>query len=363
MTPPYSIQELQTALSALPLPNPAFLATFLVGLLTCQTARFGKIATSMPGDAQPKSQQMRLRRYLDRPGLDFSDAIATLLPEKAPWVLAIDRTNWKKGGRDVNLLVLAVIVGKTAVPLFWQDLSHPGNSDTPQRIALMEQFIARFGTQSIRFVTADREFIGEDWLAWLAQRDIAFVIRIRKTDILTHSDGTAAEAAWFFERRADSCRNKKVPWHLWGTAVHVGGKRLPAEQSKTNAEDWLILVSNRSGWDLWKLYRHRWGIETLFQAFKGRGFDIERCDSPRLSRFVGLLALGFLWSLRAGMHLDEVAPRKLLKHGRPEESWFRRGVDYLHRLLAPLAGCARRATFDHALSLLQPPKTTANNFL
>ena len=122
------------------------------------------------------------------------------------------------------------------------------------------------------------------------------------------------------------------------------------------------MVSNRTGWDLWKLYRHRWGIETLFQAFKGRGFDMERCCSPRLCRFVGLLALGFLWSLRAGRHLEEVAPRKPLKHGRPEESWFRRGVDYLHRLLAPLAGRADRRAFDQALALLLP-KTMANDFL
>ena len=231
MTPTYSIQEVQTALCTLPLPNP----TFLVGLLTCQTARFGKIAASMPGEAQQKSQQMRLRRYLDRPGLDFAPAIAALLPKKAPWILALDRTNWENGGRDVNLLVLAVIVGKTAVPLFWQDLSHPGNSDIQQRIALMEQFIARFGAQSIRFVTADqevsrrnclREFVGADWLAWLAERDIAFVIRLRKTDILTHSDGTQAQAYHFFERRADSCRNKKIPWHLWSckppSAVSLG---------------------------------------------------------------------------------------------------------------------------------------------
>ena len=202
MTPPYCIQQIQKTITSLPLPNPAFLADFLVGLLTCQSACFAKIAQSMPGEAKPASQQMRLRRYLDLPQLHFTPALAALLPHPSPWVLALDRTNWSRGQTDINLLTLAVIVGKTAVPLLWCNLAHPGNSDTEQRIALLKQFVTRFGAQSIRLLTADREFIGQDWLAWLQEQDIPFLIRLRKDDFLTDFQGNCREAFHFFEQRA-----------------------------------------------------------------------------------------------------------------------------------------------------------------
>jgi hypothetical protein len=359
MTPPYCIQEIETALTPLPLPNPKFLAAFLVGLLTCQKARFAKIAQSMPGEAKAESQEMRLRRYLDHPHLSwaaFAQTIAALLPKRAPWVLALDRTNWERGDRDVNLLSLAVVVGNTAVPVLWCDLARPGNSDTKERIALVKEFLTLFGKQSIHLITADREFIGADWLAWLQGQNLPFLIRIRKDDLLTRADGTYQEAFRFFTLRAAACRNKKQPWDLWGTSVFVGGKRLKSKKSKQGRnknEDWLIVVSNRPTANLLALYRLRWGIETLFQAMKGRGFDLEGCSTPRIARFLGLLALGYVWSLRAGMYLDGIDPCRPLKHGRLPVSWFRRGLDYLHRLLAPLAGRPDQAGFDRAMLLLR----------
>jgi hypothetical protein len=86
MTPPYCIQEIEATLAPLPLPNPKFLAAFLVGLLTCQKARFAKIAQAMPGEAKPESQEQRLRRYLDHPHLRlaFARTLAALLPRPAP---------------------------------------------------------------------------------------------------------------------------------------------------------------------------------------------------------------------------------------------------------------------------------------
>jgi hypothetical protein len=207
----------------------------------------------MPGDAKPQSQEMRLRRYLDQP-LNFAAALAGLLPLPVPWILAIDRTNWQRGEADINLLTLAVIVGKTAIPLLWCDLAHPGNSDTAQRIALLERFVRLFGKESIRFITADREFVGADWRVpsgcWLNQNDLCFVLRIRKDDLLIHADGTGQEAFRYFVERADGCRNKKQVWHLWQVPVFVGGKYLPAERTKDGKDDWLIVVSNRPGANL-----------------------------------------------------------------------------------------------------------------
>ena len=343
MTLPYSIQELQEQLRPLPLPNAKFLADFLVALITCQKVALKKIANAMPGQAKLASQEQRIRRYLDRPRLCFAPALAALVPVPTPWTLALDRTNWKRGQTDINFLVLAVIVGNTAVPLLWCVLEHPGNSDTAERIALIEQFLALFGRKRLRLITADREFIGQDWLAWLRQQQLPFCLRIRCSDLLRHRDGTIAPAHAFFSR---ACACRKLPFLLWKQPVFAAGKRLADG-------DWLIVVSDHRA-DLLEEYRLRWGIETLFQALKKRGFDLEATCTTRTEALLGLLSLCYLWCLRAGLFLWASDPLPPLPHGRLAQSWFRRGLDFLHRLLAPLSGKPDRAHFDRALLLLRP---------
>jgi len=104
MTPPhcipYRLEAIEAALTALPLPNPPFLAAFLVGLLTCQKARFAKIANAMPGEARPRSQETRLRRYLDHPSLNraaFARAMLLLRQGHLPTKICLLRYS---GARD-----------------------------------------------------------------------------------------------------------------------------------------------------------------------------------------------------------------------------------------------------------------------
>jgi hypothetical protein len=76
-------------------------------------------------------------------------------------------------------------------------------------------------------------------------------------------------------------------------------------------------------------------IETLFAAFKTRGFCLEQThlsDPERLSKLVALLALTFCWCHKIGEWLHESKPLKLKKHGRKPKSIFRRGFDYLRRI-------------------------------
>ncbi len=66
------------------------------------------------------------------------------------------------------------------MPLLWTLLNKRGNSDTKERIALIQRFISIFGKDRIVNVFADREFIGEQWFTWLIEQDIDFFIRVKK---------------------------------------------------------------------------------------------------------------------------------------------------------------------------------------
>jgi hypothetical protein len=347
---PYSTDEIAKELGALQFPFPDFLARALVGLLAARKATLHQIAHLLPGEADPEAKRQQMRRFLDHPALGgghWARALAPLLP-KAPWTLALDRTEWHVGQTTVNLLVLSVVFAGCAVPLLWIVMPEAGASDTNERIQLMARFLSLFGVGTIRFVTADREFIGTAWVGWLLSQKVPFRIRIKAGEYLLHEDGREKRARAWFAFRACACKPRRM-W-LWGLLVFVAGKRL-----KRNRDEFLIVISDQRG-DLLEEYRLRWKIECLFQAFKGRGFDLEAShlvDPLRLSAFFGFLALALCWCLRAGVFLSRLVPQPVKKHGRPPESLFHRGLFWLQALLAPLAGRSCAAAFGQAVQLLR----------
>ena len=83
-----------------------------------------------------------------------------------------------------NVLMLSIAYKGVAVPLLWTFLANRSNSYAHQRKALLHRFQRIFPNQNIAYVSADREFIGKDWLSYLVQKSIPFCIRIRECDHL-----------------------------------------------------------------------------------------------------------------------------------------------------------------------------------
>ncbi len=352
MTQTYSTDTIARQLERLDLPFTGLLARALTALLTGRKASLHQIASLLPGPANAEAKRQELRRLLDQPALTqpvWARAIAVLLP-KGKWVLALDRTEWKVGKKPVNVLVLAVVFAGCAVPLLWSVLDKPGASDTQERKDLLQRFVALFGTDALRFLTADREFIGRDWIAWLLSQKVPFRIRIKAGEWLRHEDGRQRRAGDWFGLRACACKKRRF-W-LWGLPVFVGGRRL-----RRGEEAFLIVISNEYQHDVLAQYRLRWKVETLFQALKGRGFDVESScltQAHRLSAFFGFLSLALCWCLKVGAFLWRLAPLPVKKHGRAPLSLFSRGLAQLQPILAPLAGRSCRSDFVQAVSLLCP---------
>jgi hypothetical protein len=104
--------------------------------------------------------------------------VFALLPHKPPYRLALDRTNWKFGTTNINVLVLAIVYHGVAFPFIFTMMPKFGNSSTEERIELMQRYINLFGADTIECLLADREFVG-DHLVRLPQPP---------SDSLSHSD-------------------------------------------------------------------------------------------------------------------------------------------------------------------------------
>ena len=107
----------------------------------------------------------RLQRFFRGFSLDYAviaKLVTSLLPIRGEaWVLTLDRTNWKFGQVNINLLILGIAYKGIAFPVLWLFLSKQGNSNTAERIELLERFLGIFGLSKIAYLVADREFVGK----------------------------------------------------------------------------------------------------------------------------------------------------------------------------------------------------------
>ena len=128
---------------------------------------------------QPQTTSEILRQYV----LDFdiiARMILSLLPVKNSLVLSIDRSNWKFGEFNINILMLGIIYKGIPFPLIFSLLPKRGNSNWQERRELLERFIRFFVQDRIDCLVADFEFIGKEWIGWLNNRRIGYYIRIRE---------------------------------------------------------------------------------------------------------------------------------------------------------------------------------------
>ena len=107
------------------------LCLLVVGMVSARTVNLGHIATERPGRALTASTYRRLQRFFQHVHLDQDWAlplIAKLLGLTGAWSLALDRTQWKIGTKEVNYLVLAVITRRFRVPLIWTCCREPATA-------------------------------------------------------------------------------------------------------------------------------------------------------------------------------------------------------------------------------------------
>ena len=360
MTPSHctesDIESVEQSLKHLDLPFSEQFARALVALLAGRKISLHHVAHLMPGEQDAEANRQQLRRCLDHESLTqevWSGAISKLLPG-GKWILALDRTEWRRGDTTINLLVLSVVTHGSAVPLLWTVLPSCGASDTAERIELLSRFVTSFGKDRLQFLTADREFIGRDWIGWLVEQELPFRIRIKANMYLRQGSGEEKYAWEWFED--EGCRCYPEPMQLGELPVYVGGKPLSTKDDKGRSQ-YLIVISNQRSTDLPGDYRLRWKIETLFQALKGRGFDLESCrlsQEKRVSMWFGFLSLGFCWCLKAGSYIDETRPMPLKKHGRRAVSVFQQGLRLLQQLLVHLAGRPDSEQLRRVLQELSP---------
>lgn len=314
----------------------SFLALFIIAILRVKTVNLVEIATGFRSKAKIDSSYKRLQRFFKKFDLDYTlmaKAIVKLMEIPQPWVLSVDRTEWSFGKTRFNLLVLGIVHNGVAFPVVWNALDKKGNSNSQERMDLIDRFYEIFPDAQISYLTGDREFVGKEWLTYLLlEPKIPFCLRIRASDTIDNGKRQLRASIVFSNLQPGQALILSGKKFVWGRLVHISGLRL--DDGKL-----LLLITPQLCPTAISDYRKRWGIETLFGMFKTRGFCLESThftDSERLRKLVALMSLALCWAIKTGEWLHQLNPIKLKKHGRLAKSIFRSGLDHLRSILTDL---------------------------
>src|SRR5262249_13842468 len=174
-----------------------FVAAFVLALVAVKNVNLVEVATAFSGDAKQDSNYKRLQRFFrffELPYAEIAQFVVKLLGVEGPWELLLDRTNWKFGKLDINILMLGIVHQGIAYPAVWLMLPKAGNSDTDDRITLLEIFLDLFDKEQIKCLIGDREFVGKQWLRWLRQKNIDFRMRIHENYRIANGRGQLVPA-------------------------------------------------------------------------------------------------------------------------------------------------------------------------
>lgn len=315
----------------------AMMSKLILAVLQMCTVNYSKLSLVLNRLIKVSSNFKRIQRFMKSYRFcqgGFVKFAWSLYGNKGQWVdLTMDRTNWKFGQLNINILAIGISWRGTAIPLVWKLLDKRGNSSAEERIELLNKLLEHLGPQAIkkiRYVLMDREFGTKEWITALKDRKLDFVIRIR-TDARVRKAGEHKKIAakkLFASRKYKVLRKQRV---IFGHRLFVAGQKL-------SKKEYLILVGNSRLTHGNKLYAERWGIEVFFGNCKTRGFNFEDTHLTHLERINTLmfvLAIAYIWAFKTGEWLikkGEKIPVKRVQNRRTKLfSIFRFGLDWLRQ--------------------------------
>ena len=105
----------------------------MLAIILKQTCNLSSASKALPIKCLPQSFYRRMQRFFAGQYFDYrqiSQLIFNMLSfDKVQ--LTLDRTNWKWGKRNINILMLAIVYRGIAIPIVWTLLNKRGNHFSP----------------------------------------------------------------------------------------------------------------------------------------------------------------------------------------------------------------------------------------
>ena len=300
-----------------------------------RTVKLERLATLFPQPIKFESRRRQLQRFLKLPQLSVKLLWFPLIKywlrqqrgsqklkgnqrgnfrkiqHKGYLLLVIDRTQWS----ERNLMVVSLICGKRALPVYWQLLAKKGNSNLRQQKALLSPVIRLLRPYRVILI-GDREYHSAKLAEWLKAKGLDFALRQKRSTCIAENGGDYEALKHlgfqpgmrqFFVGIHSTQSHQLGPFNL---AVRWRRKY----RGKGGAEPWYILTSLNSLELTLFCYRARWGIEAMFKDCKTGGYNLEQTqvNETRFLALVLLVAIAYTLSTFQGKTLKNPPVRQYI---------------------------------------------------
>ena len=295
------------------------LTTLTVCLLGGAEANLVSLAEALPYDRTSLLVRMqRIRRFLSNERIS---PLKTLIPlirlmrpilsELDEIVLSVDRTEWKKLCKVVNILTVALSYKGRAIPLFWIVLDRKGNTSFEHWIQVLAPVIEVLNQMdwisAPIHAVADREFATPKLAEWLKTTyGVDSTLRLKASMYLS----------------GDSMPETKISELLKG--MRKGDRTVLYNQTVTRDSEFVMNVLLTWGTDYEEplvvmttsgdperadsVYGLRFGIEPMHKDWKSNGFEIEKSritDPKRIETMLILIAFAYVLCVFEGERAEK----------------------------------------------------------
>jgi hypothetical protein len=207
-------------------------------------------------------------------------------------LLIMDRSQW----RERNLIMLSLVWGQHALPVYWRCLAKKGSSNLAQQKSLLAPVLKLLTPYPV-VVLGDREFHSVKLGEWLEQNDVKFALRQKKSTFIQENgqDYQALKHLAFKPGMARFFRGIHCTEEHQLGPFNLGVTWKRKYRGKGPEDPWYILTNLDNLKLTLAFYKARWGIESMFKHCKTGGYNLERTwvNETRLLSLVLLIAIAY----------------------------------------------------------------------
>ena len=296
----------------------------LIELITCllenNKAHLCKLGEELAVNGPSKNACVqRVRRFLSNkritPLLFICPLIYLMRPllENLPEiVLIMDRTEWKKLGRWINILSVAIFYKGRAIPVFWIVFGWKGNSSLHRWKKVLKpvieelQWMNWLSDKPIHLV-ADREFASPKLAEWLKKKyDVDSTLRLKSSMYLNEESEPEVKIASLIKKM------KKGSRFILRDQILTRDSDFKMNVLLTWKEkyDEPMVVATTIGKPLLsdKTYKKRFSIECMHKDWKTNAFDLEKTkvtDPKRIEAMLIPIAFAYVFCMLEGERKEQ----------------------------------------------------------
>ena len=296
-------------------PIMGMLSNLIVCLLRNNKAHLSVLARALPMDESNEMAHMqRVRRFLSNENISPSIVLLPLIRLFRPIlstlpeiVLTMDRTDWEKRQKNVNILSVAIAYKGRAVPLFWIVLDRKGASSFKHWKQVLAPVIE--GLKQMEWlsnipihVVADREFASPKLAKWLKETyNIDSTVRIKRSMYLSEDGKPERKIAVLLKDMKKGTRSVMYNQKVTRDCDFVLNVLLKWDEGFDEPLIVATTLPNPEQADI--IYAKRAWIEPMHKDWKSNAFDLEKTrvtDPKRIETLLIPVAFAYLLSVLEG---------------------------------------------------------------